>query len=123
MKKLFTILLSLSLFSCLKKDAPAPPPVYQFTATVNLTPKSTTLDYQLYVTNDPKNRNDSFMIYAGTIKAADMKTHPFKFGFDFQKYVCKDFTVTPGKPLYAATREHIYGNTYEKLNYDSTTIK
>lgn len=123
MKKLFPLLLILAC-SCSKEITQPDKPVheYQFTATVSVVPSSNIISYDLYVTNDANNRNDSFMIYAGTIKAKDIKGTPFSFGFDFQEYRCKDFIVTPGKKLYGAMREAYSSNGFGKLKYNSVTI-
>lgn len=110
--------------SCSKEVTQPDKPIdqHQFTATVFLTPSSNVVSYELFVTNDAANRNDSFMIYAGTIQAKDIKSNPFSFGFDFKEYRCKDFVVTPGKKLYGAIREGYSLNDFGKLKYNSVTI-
>lgn len=89
---------------------------FQFTASVFLTPSANAVSYDLFVTNAPLNRNDSFMIYAGRFKGNS-------YSFDFKEYKCKEFTVTPNQRLYGAVRIVHSLNEFGKLIYNSVTIK
>lgn len=115
MKNLIYILLFLT--SCSKEPIePKHEKPAQFTAVLSINPNLKSF-YVLYVSNDSLNRNDSFMINAGTFKTEDLKNN--QFGFDFKEYRCNDFVVTPGKRLYGALRENAMG----KLIYNSVSIK
>lgn len=119
------IIALLFLCSCNKEVTQPDKPIqqHQFTATASLTPSANTLYFDVFVTNDPLNRNDSFMIWAARIMAKDIKSNPFSFSFDFNEYRCMEFIVTPNKKLYGTVRETFTGYINSKLNYSIITIK
>lgn len=124
MKKFIYILFLTVLASCGKEQLSQPAAeTKMFTATVNVTPSSLTEYYDLFVSNDPGNRNDSFMIWAARVTREQIKSTPFSFGFDFTGYVCMGFSVTPAKKLYGAIREYYGAYKYSKLNYNNVIIK
>lgn len=123
MKKFLLISLAALLFSCEKLPLADPPPVFEFTATVNRTPSDKTQYYDLYATNDI-NGGTSKLLWVRKITYYEILAGKI-FGFNYTAWVCngETYDLDPKKKIYGATVETTWGNIQHPLDYSGITIK